>query len=77
MTKDEVEQYLDRPVRITLDDRQVYAGVLERNQGGTQEYIIRNQGPTKEQQAVGIDNAGRIVEILDASDDPAAQLNNG
>lgn len=69
MTKDEVEAFVGKPVRVILDDEQVYAGILDRHGDG---YVVNNKGPVEQQQHVHIDNAGRIAQILDASDDPAA-----
>jgi len=69
VTKDEVQAFVGKPVRVIFDDEQVYAGILESDGKG---YIVRNKGPVEQQQHVHIDNADRINEILDASDDPAA-----
>lgn len=69
VTKDEIAPFLNKPVRVTLDDKQVYAGILEER---GEKYAVRNSGPVKEQQDVEIDNAGRITDIEDAADDPAA-----
>lgn len=69
MTKDEVDVWLGKPVRVILDDEQVYAGRLRHEGRG---YVIENNGPVEEQRHVHIDNADRINEIIDAADDPAA-----
>lgn len=69
VTKDEIAPFLNKPVRVTLDDRQVYAGRLEQH---GEKYAVRNNGPVKEQQYIEIDNGDRITDIEDASDDPAA-----
>jgi len=69
VTKDEIAPFLNKPVRVTLDDRQVYAGVIEQK---GQKYAVRNNGPVEEQRYIEIDNGDRITDIEDASDDPAA-----
>jgi hypothetical protein len=77
MTDEEVQPYVGKPVRITLDDGRVLAGTLHADAGGghghTHYAIVSDpvqEGGEKVTEV--IHGAGRINEIEDASDDPAA-----
>ncbi len=77
MTDDEVRPYVGKPVRLTLDDGAVLAGTLHADDGhghGHTHYAVVSdpirEGGEKVQEVVH--GAGRITEIEDASDDPAA-----
>lgn len=77
MTDDEVRPWVGKPVRLTLDDGRVLAGTLHADDGGGHghvHYAVVSdpvaEGGEKVQEVVH--GAGRITEIEDASDDPAA-----
>jgi hypothetical protein len=79
MTDQEIKPYLGKPVRVTLADRRVLAGVLHAadDQGhGHQHYIIASDAireggrPAREI----IHGGDQIATIEDASGDPAATL---
>jgi hypothetical protein len=77
MTDEEVRQYVGKAVRITLDDGRVLAGTLHSDDGGGHGHI--HYAIVSDPVAEGGDKvtevvhgAGRINEIEDASDDPAA-----
>jgi hypothetical protein len=79
MTDQEIQPYIDKPVRITLADRRVLAGVLRAAGGqghGHTHYsvvsdpIVAGQEPVQEI----IHGGDQIVDIEDASGDPAATL---
>lgn len=79
MTDQEIQPYVGKPVRITLADRRVLAGTLRAADGhghGHQHYlivsdpIIAGQEPAQEM----IHGGDQIVDIEDASGDPAATL---
>ncbi len=77
MTDDEVRPYVGKAVRLTLDDGRVLAGTLHADGSGghghTHYAVVSDpirEGGEKVQEVVH--GAGRITEIEDASDDPAA-----
>jgi hypothetical protein len=77
MTDDEVRSYVGKAVRLTLDDGRVLAGTLHADDGGdhghTHYAVVSDpvqEGGDKVTEVVH--GAGRITEIEDASDDPAA-----
>ena len=81
MTDEEIQPYVGKPVRVTLADRRVLAGVLRVSSGeghGHAHYavlsdpVVAGQGrePVKEV----IHGGDQIVDIEDASSDPAARL---
>ncbi len=77
MTDDEVRPYVGKAVRLTLDDGRVLAGTLHADASGghghTHYAVVSDpirEGGEKVQEVVH--GAGRITEIEDASDDPAA-----
>lgn len=77
MTDDEVRSWVGKPVRLTLDDGRVLAGTLHADQSGGHGHVhyavvsdpVREGGQNVTEVVHG---AGRITEIEDASDDPAA-----
>lgn len=77
MTDDEVRPWVGKPVRLTLDDGRVLAGTLHEDAAGghghTHYAVVSDpvaEGGEKVTEV--IHGAGRINEIEDASDDPAA-----
>ena len=77
MTDDEVRSWVGKAVRLTLDDGRVLAGTLHADESGghghTHYAIVSDpvQEGGKNVTEV-VHGAGRINEIEDASDDPAA-----
>jgi hypothetical protein len=82
MTDEEVKPYVGKPVRVTLADGQLFAGVLFTEDGdghghGHHHYMVKS-APVREGEEshkVVIHGAGQITTIEDASGDPAATLN--
>jgi hypothetical protein len=79
MTDQEIQPYLNKPVRVTLADRRVLAGVLRASgdQGhGHAHYTVVSDPIRKGEQPVEemIHGGEQIVDIEDASGDPAARL---
>lgn len=81
MTDEEVSPYIGKPVRITLADGQIFAGVLygEDSHGhghGHHHYMISSPPirAGEENHKVVIHGAGQITTIEDAAGDPAANL---
>jgi hypothetical protein len=77
MTDDEVRPWVGKPVRITLDDGRVLAGTLHADESGGHghvHYAVVSDPVQEGGQNVTevIHGAGRVNEIEDASDDPAA-----
>lgn len=79
MTDKEIQPYVGRPVRLTLADGRIFAGVLraEGDQGhGHRHYAIVSdalrQGESRPQQI--IHGGDQIATIEEASGDPAATL---
>ena len=77
MTEDEVRPWVGKPVRVTLDDGRVIAGTLHSEDGhdhGHTHYAVVSDPVAEGGDPVVemIHGAGRINEIEDASDDPAA-----
>ncbi len=77
MTDDEVQQWIGKPVRVTLTDASIIAGTLhgEDSHGhGHKHYTVVSdpikKGDDKVKQL--IHGAALITDIEDASDDPAA-----
>jgi hypothetical protein len=79
MTEAEIEPYLGRPVRVTLADGQIFAGVLHADTSHGHGHVhyavvsapVRDGG--HDVQTV-IHGGDQIATIEDASDDPAATL---
>jgi hypothetical protein len=77
MTDEEVQPYVGKAIRLTLDDGRVLAGTLHADASGGHGHThyavvsdpIQEGG---EQVKAVIHGAGRITVIDDASDDPAA-----
>ncbi|MBV8580951.1 MAG: hypothetical protein JOZ86_09965 [Candidatus Eremiobacteraeota bacterium] len=77
MTEEEVQPYLGKPVRVYLDDGKVLAGTLHSysNTGHSHAHYEVVSDPVQQGgQMVSetIHGAGRINQIEDASNDPAA-----
>ena len=81
MTDEEIQPYIGKPVRITLADRRVLAGVLRASGAeghGHKHYavasdpVVAGQGNEPVQEV--IHGGDQIVDIEDASGDPAARL---
>lgn len=77
MTDDEVRPWAGKPVRLTLDDGRVLAGTLHADDAhghGHVHYAVVSDPVAEGGEKVTevIHGAGRITEIEDASDDPAA-----
>ena len=79
MTDQEIKPYLGKPVRVTLADRRILAGVLRAVQAeghGHRHYVIisdpirKGEEPTREI----VHGGDQITAIEDASGDPAATL---
>jgi hypothetical protein len=77
MTEEEVQPYLGKPVRVTLDDGRVLAGTLHgddsHGHGHTHYAVVSDpvrEGGEKVTEV--IHGAQRITVIDDAADDPAA-----
>ncbi|MGA2366054.1 MAG: hypothetical protein ABSG12_11255 [Steroidobacteraceae bacterium] len=77
MTDDEVQQWIGKPVRVTLTDASIIAGTLHGEDGhghGHKHYTVVSdpikKGDDKVKQL--IHGAALITDIEDASDDPAA-----
>ncbi len=78
MTPEEVEPFVGRPVRVTMADGRILAGVLhaEGDHGhGHLHYSVVSHPLRQGQDPVTevLHGADRIVNIEDASDDPAAR----
>lgn len=80
MTEAEVQPYVGKPVRLTLDDGRVLAGTLHGETGhghGHAHFAVvsapirAGEKPVTEM----IHGAERITQIEDAADDPAASEN--
>jgi hypothetical protein len=79
MTDQEIQPYIDKPVRVTLADRRVLAGVLRATDDhghGHRHYAIVSDPLRAGQHDVKevIHGGDQIVTIEDASGDPAAIL---
>ncbi len=77
MTEQEVQPYVGKPVRLTLDDGRVLAGTLHADDAhghGHAHYEVRSAPVREGGQPVRetIHGAERITVIEDAADDPAA-----
>jgi hypothetical protein len=77
MTDEEVQPYVGKPVRLTLDDGRVLAGTLHADASGGHghtHYAVVSDPVQEGGQPVRavIHGAGRITVIDDAADDPAA-----
>ena len=77
MTEDEIRPWVNKPVRVTLDDGAVLAGTLrsEDTHGHGHAHYAVVSAPIQEggkPVTAMIHGAGRITTIEDASDDPAA-----
>jgi hypothetical protein len=78
MTPEEVQPFVGKPVRVTMADRRVIAGVLhsDTDRGhGHQHYSVvsRPLRAGEEPVAEVIHGSEQIVNIEDASNDPAAR----
>jgi hypothetical protein len=76
MTDQEIEPYLNKPVRVTLADRRVIAGVLRSKGREHRHYTIVSEPVRPGDELIEEQIAGgeQIVDIEDASSDPAARL---
>lgn len=72
MTDEELRPYLNRPVRLTLDDGRVLAGRLTRDAAGGQYTVSSAPLRQNEERVVEEVLARRITTIEEAFDDPAA-----
>jgi hypothetical protein len=77
MTEEEVQPYLGKPVRVTLDDGRVLAGTLHGDDShghGHAHYAVVSDPVREGGEKVTevIHGAQRITVIDDAADDPAA-----
>jgi hypothetical protein len=77
MTEDEIQPFIDRPVRVTLADRRILAGVLRAAAGdghGHRHYVVVSDPVRTGDQPVGavIHGGDQIATIEGASNDPAA-----
>jgi hypothetical protein len=78
MTDEEVQPYVGKPVRVTLADGTILAGVLHGDDGGHghghAHYAVESRSADEAGTPVHamIHGSGQITEIEDASDDPAA-----
>lgn len=80
MTDDEVTPFLGKPIRATLADGKIFAGVLERDSAhshGHAHYVISSSPLRSGQGDVHevIHGAELFTDIEDAADDLAAKLN--
>lgn len=81
MTDEEVTPFVGKPVRVTLADGGILAGVLYTDSShghghGHHHYMVAS-APVREGEEGAkavIHGAGQITQIEDASDDPAARL---
>lgn len=80
MTPEEVEPFVGKPVRVTLADGRIIAGTLHADTGhghghGHEHYAVvsRPVRPGGEPATEVIHGSDRIVDIEDASNDPAAR----
>jgi hypothetical protein len=79
MTDEEVKPFLGKPVRVTLADRRILAGVLRVESGsghGHSHYVVVSDPIRKGEPPVAemIHGSEQITDIEDASGDPAAKL---
>lgn len=77
MTQDEVQPWIGRPVRLTLDDGRVLAGTLhsddDHGHGHIHYAVVSDPVAEGGDKVVEmIHGSERIAQIEDASDDPAA-----
>jgi len=75
MTDDEVQQWIGKPVRVTLTDARIIAGTLHAEDGhGYKHYTVVSDPIKKGDDKVKllIHGAALITDIEDASDDAAA-----
>jgi len=79
MTEQEIQPYIDNPVRLTLADGRVLAGVLRASDDhghGHRHYAVFSDGVKQGDPQVRelIHGCDQIASIEDASGDPAASL---
>ncbi|MBV8636587.1 MAG: hypothetical protein JO322_00750 [Candidatus Eremiobacteraeota bacterium] len=81
MTDEEIKPYVGKPVRVTLADRRVLAGVLrasgDEGHGHLHYAVVSDPvvaGEGREPVQEIIHGGDQIVDIEDASGDPAARL---
>ncbi|HEY1428433.1 MAG TPA: hypothetical protein VGF18_02595 [Candidatus Tumulicola sp.] len=77
MTDQEIQPYVGKPVRVTLADRRVIAGILQASEAhghGHVHYVVVSPPVREGDEPTGevIHGADQIVTIDDASGDPAA-----
>ena len=79
MTDQEIQPYVGKPVRVTLADRRIIAGVLRSSEDlghGHNHYAIVSDPIREGEPAVRevVHGGDQIVTIEDASGDPSATL---